>query len=102
MKKEIKSKEDLLKILKTIPVNDRQQRNEIVCSLIGHSRIQTTCFGYYSCGRCGQQLGDTLGSVYPFAEKVVVIGHNCEKCRSNYKECSWKDKLYVKNPFKKD
>ena len=78
------------------------QRNDIICSLIGHSRIQEQCFGYYNCGRCGQQLGDTLGGSYPFAAKTVVRGHNCDTCQANFKECTWRDKLFVRDPFKDD
>jgi hypothetical protein len=100
MKKEIDTKEQLLKILKILPTKNRKHRNAVVCSLIGHSRIQRFFWGYFSCGRCGDQLGDTLCSVYPFANKAVVIGHDCDKCRENYKECTWKDKLYTQNPFK--
>ena len=100
MKKEIKTKEELLKILKTLPIENKSHRNSIICSLIGHSWICTTCFGYRNCGRCGDQLGDSLGSFDGGAKQAVIIGHNCETCRENYKKCTWKDKLYVKNPFK--
>ena len=75
------------------------QKREIVCSLIGHSKIQSTCFGYYYCGRCSAQLGDSLGSFYPGAKDAVVIGHNCETCRANYEKCDWRDKLMVPDPF---
>ena len=76
------------------------QRNAIVCSLIGHSKIQTFCFGYYSCARCGTQLGDSLGSSYPSASEVVIVGHNCPTCRANYEKLGWKDKLFCPDPFK--
>jgi len=79
----------------------KEQRNKIVCGLVGHSRIQELCFGYYTCGRCDAQVGDSLGSVYLGAETAVVIGHNCTKCRENYKTLTGLDKLYVPNPFKR-
>ena len=72
----------------------------IVCALIGHSKIQTACFGYYYCGRCSDQVGDALGSIYPQAEQAVIIGHNCETCRKNYKKMTWRDKFMVPYPFK--
>lgn len=97
--KEIKNAKELRAILETLPIENKDHRNSIVCSLIGHSRIQTQCFGYYNCARCEAQLGDTLASVYSYAEEVVVDGHNCSKCRKNWKKCTWKDKIYVKNPF---
>ena len=100
-KAEIKTLKQLLTVLKTLPFKDDIQRNDIVCSLIGHSNIQTSFFGYYNCGRCSQQLGDSLGSFYSGAETAVVIGHNCKKCKENYKKCDWKDKLYVEDPFAK-
>ncbi len=57
------------------------------------------CFGYRHCGRCEDLLGDNLGSVDPGQPEAVIIGHNCKTCRANYKKCTWKDKLFVKNPF---
>ncbi|MBP8689027.1 hypothetical protein KBH77_01600 [Patescibacteria group bacterium] len=100
-KEDIKTKEELLKILDKIPIKNKQQRNELVCSLIGHSRICDTFWGYRYCGRCGAQLGDSLGSIDFGAKESVIIGHNCPTCRENYKKCDWRDKLYVKNPFTK-
>lgn len=78
---------------------DKETRNRVVCSLIGHSRIQTACFGYFNCGRCGAQVGDTLASSYPGAGTAVVVGHACKTCRKNYRACTWKDRLYTPHPF---
>ena len=85
--------------LKLLKPKNKKQRNEIVCALIGHSMIQKTWFGYYDCARCGMRMGDTLGDVYPL-EDVVIVGHNCKKCKTNYKKLTWKDKLYCPDPFK--
>lgn len=74
---------------------------EIFCAVFRHSRIQDAFMGYYSCGRCGTQLGDSLGSIYPSAQYVVIIGHRCRKCKANYKECNFIDKFLVGNPFSK-
>ena len=98
--KEIKTKKELLEVLKKIPIKNTEQKKAIACSLIGHSSIQTACWGYYNCGRCGQQLGDRVGSTYDTRD-IVVIGHNCPTCRKNYKKCTWKDKYLVPNPFTK-
>lgn len=73
---------------------------KIVCAIIGHSNIEDTWFGYHYCGRCREQLGDSLGSWYQNGS-AVVIGHNCKICRKNYKLLTWKDKLFVPNPLKK-
>jgi len=94
------TKTELLKKLKLLDLKDKETRNKIVCSLIGHSRICTTCWGYRNCGRCGEQLGDNLASVDMGSPESVIIGHNCKTCRKNYKKCTWKDKLYVGDPFK--
>ena len=71
----------------------------VFCALFGHSRIQSGCFGYWYCGRCGQQLGDSLAGAYSVKD-FVIIGHGCDKCRANYKKCTWKDKFLTPNPFK--
>jgi hypothetical protein len=71
----------------------------ILCILFGHSNIVSTWFGYVYCGRCEEQVGDTLAGSY-FAGNVVIIGHNCETCRENYKKMTWWDKFLVPNPFK--
>lgn len=97
----IKNQDELEAKLQALGNLDEETKKSIVCSLIGHSRIQETCFGYYSCGRCGQQLGDNLGSVYPDAKKVVIIGHNCKTCQENYKKLDWKDKYLTPDPFQK-
>jgi len=98
--KEIKTKEDLLKALRSLPIRDKNHRNSVICSLIGHSRICTTFFGYRYCGRCGDQLGDSLGSVDFGIKEAVIMGHGCEQCKKNYQSCDWKDKFNVANPFK--
>lgn len=71
----------------------------IFCILFGHSRITSVCFGYHYCGRCGNQIGDSLGACYD-GSKDVVIGHNCPTCKANYKTLTWKDKFLAPNPFK--
>lgn len=93
------TQEELLQKIEAVQPENEAQRNQIVCTLIGHSRIQTICFGYYYCARCGDQVGDTLASIYPGAEKAVVVGHNCETCRANYAECTWEDTLFAPDPF---
>ncbi len=70
-----------------------------ICAWFGHSKIQTHCFGYYNCARCGAEVGDTLGSVYPGASEAVVVGHNCDTCQDNYKKLTWRDKILTPNPF---
>lgn len=96
------SEQELLAKLEALgPLSD-EQRNQIVCSLIGHSLIQTYCFGYYNCARCGEQLGDTLLSSYPNAEKTVVVGHDCKLCRDNFESLGWEHKIFTPNPFSEE
>ena len=92
------TKKELMSKLKILDLEDKDTRDNIVCSLIGHSKIVTTCFGYLHCGRCEAQIGDSLGGASS-TETNVIIGHKCKICEKNYKLCTWKDKLYVKNPF---
>ncbi len=92
--KELKDK------LLVLDIQDEEKVKSVVCALIGHSAIQTSCFSYYYCGRCGDQVGDRLGSVYDPSD-VVIIGHNCDICHSNYKKLGWRDKFMVPNPFTK-
>jgi len=73
----------------------------IICEMIGHSRIISMCWGYVHCGRCDQQIGDTLAGIYNL-EGYVIIGHNCKACKKNYKKLTWRDKLLVSNPLKKE
>ena len=102
MVEEIKSEQELKEMLKKIPYKDDEHRNRIVCSLIGHSRISEICMGYRNCARCGALLGDSLGSMDMGRPDAVIVGHNCMDCKANYEECTWKDKVFVKNPFTKE
>lgn len=89
---EVQSKIDALGEL-----TDKQRRG-IVCQLIGHSKIISMCYSYVYCGRCNDQLGDNLGSIYDLEDKVIV-GCNCDKCRKNYEKLDWTDTFMVQNPF---
>lgn len=72
---------------------------EIYCVLVGHSKIQTTCFGYVHCARCEAQIGDRLGSIFDMTDSVIV-GHNCDRCQENYKKLLFSKKFLCPNPFK--
>ena len=71
----------------------------IFCILFRHSNILEGCFGYMHCGRCGALLGDTLAGAYKNKD-AVVIGHNCDTCRANYKKMGFIDKFLTTKPFK--
>lgn len=57
-------------------------KRKIYCARHGHSNVISNCFGYISCGRCGEQIGDTLAGLYS-NPKAVLIGHSCPSCFHN-------------------
>lgn len=77
---------------------DETTQKAVACALLGHSRIIKRCLGHVYCGRCQAPIGDTLGSIFEMANKVV-IGHGCDTCRTNYRALDWRDKLLVGDPF---
>lgn len=89
-------------VMRRIDGLDEDRRKKMVCALVGHSRIQTHCFGYFYCARCEAKVGDNLGSSYSGAKDAVVVGHNCDQCRANYKKCTWRDTLMAPDPFAPD
>lgn len=96
------TEQELMQKLAALGDITEEQRNEVVCALIGHSRIQTFCFGYYNCARCGAQMGDNLAGCYPQAANVVIVGHaggKCPKCHENYEKLGWEDKIFCPDPF---
>lgn len=95
---EIKTEQELMEKLELLNL-DEEQKKQVTCSLIGHSLIQTTCFGYYYCARCGAEVGDSLGSIYPNAVNTVIVGHKCQTCEDNFKKLTWKDKVLCPDPF---
>lgn len=78
-----------------------EQAKSVACALIGHSRIQKTFFGYFYCARCGEQVGDSLGSTYDTRD-IVIVGHNCDVCQKNYAQFDWRDKFMAPDPFKSE
>ena len=76
------------------------QKKTITCALAGHPGVVNNCWGYVTCARCGEQLGDTLGGSYR-GNHDVVVGHNCKICRRNFKKLSPVDRYLTPNPFKK-
>lgn len=81
-------------VVKRIVGLDKGQAKDVVCALIGHSNIETNCFGYVSCARCEAQIGDTLGGAYE-NKASVLVGHDCKLCRANTKKLTWRDRLLI-------
>ena len=68
------------------------------CVWFGHSLIVDACFGYITCGRCGEQVADNLAGRQSDPNSVV-IGHKCKTCKRNYEKLTWYHKIFVPNPF---
>lgn len=96
---EIKTEQELMEKLAALGDINVNARYSVVCSLLGHSKIQEFCLGFYTCTRCGNQVGNSLGGYYPDAENVVVVGHNCPTCRANYEKLDWQYKAFTPYPF---
>lgn len=94
------TEQELMDKVAALGTIDENARNGVICALIGHSKIQTTTWGYYNCGRCGADVGDTLAGTYKPTD-VVVVGHNCPTCRDLYEAMGWEHKLYAQDPFAK-
>jgi len=68
----------------------KEQKMRIYCVKHGHSNYVTKCWGYVYCGRCGEQIGDQLGSIFDTRD-MMVIGHKCKICNSIRKKLSKMD-----------
>lgn len=70
----------------------------VFCALWGHSyRIVTNCFGYKYCGRCGQQVGDSLGGYWD-GSRACDINCACNACRKQWESIPWWQRLLIKTP----
>ena len=65
----------------------KEQELRIYCVKHGHAKYVTKCFGYVYCGRCGQQIGDQLMSIFDTRD-LMVIGHKCSVCNKIRKSLS--------------
>ncbi len=73
-----------------LALSDDATRCNVICALVGHSRIVEACFGYISCARCKAQIGDTLAGCFD-ARDCVIVGHDCPTCRENRAKLTWRD-----------
>lgn len=74
------------------------QEAEIYCVKNGHADYIYKCWGYVHCGRCGQQIGDTLGGVFP-CDKIIEVACDaspCKHCDPIYKKLSKMDKKILR------
>lgn len=94
------TKTELTKKIKALGKITDEQRCGIVCSLIGHSHVVEFCFGYVTCARCGDQIGDTLGGAFKLDKHAIVGIHTkdktvCKECLANYKKMTWEDMVFL-------
>lgn len=71
---------------------------KILCVMIGHSKIQVLDWGRFYCARCDDLIADALTQSYD-QEGIVIVKHDCDICRENYKSLTWRDKLLASAPF---
>lgn len=75
-----------MKPKKKIEKITQEQRARIYCVKHGHAPYVWTFWGYVHCGRCGEQIGDRLGSVFDLTNKIIVTHKNCRECRKVLKK----------------
>lgn len=64
---------------KPLPI---ETRRKIACATHGHCGVVNVCFGYVTCARCSEHLGDTLMGAYDPSDDVLE-DHDCDACRAN-------------------
>jgi len=80
----------------------KEQKLKIYCVKHGHAKFVTMCFGYVSCGRCEEQIGDRLGGYFDI-NGFLVIGHkNCKNCNKVRKTLSKMDLRILERLEKKE
>lgn len=57
----------------------KTQEARIYCVKHGHAKYFYGFFGYAYCGRCGEQIGDSLAGIFE-GTGFVLIGHDCNEC----------------------
>ena len=95
------TQDELIGKLAALGQVEEAQKKAVACALVGHSKIQTHFWGYFCCARCGEQVGDSLGGAYKPTD-VVIVGHDCATCHTNYDALKWQDKFLVADPFVKE
>ncbi len=78
----------------------KEQKMRIYCVKHEHAKYITKCWGYCYCGRCGEQIGDQLASIFDTRE-LMVIGHKCKVCNKIRKGLSKMD-LKIVEKLEKD
>ncbi len=74
------------------------QEAQIYCVKHGHALYIYKFWGYVHCGRCGDQIGDTLASCFPCDERIEVACSTspCKHCDPIFKKLSKIDKKILR------
>lgn len=67
----------------------------VFCALFGHARVYDSFMGYHDCARCGQRVGDSLGSIFVDHGSVSC---DCSICESNWPKLRWRERAFCKQP----
>jgi len=70
---------DMVKKTNSLKYLTQKQEAQIYCVKHGHAKFIWSFFDYVHCGRCGEQIGDTLAGIFS-GKGYVVVGHDCEEC----------------------
>lgn len=74
---------------------------KVLCALTRHSLIQTMDWGRFYCARCGEFTADALTQSVD-QTGFVIVGHNCEVCRTNAETLTWEDTYLSPDPFSEE
>ncbi len=82
----------------------QEQDAKIYCVKHGHADYVTVCMGYAYCGRCGDQIGDTLGGAFNLTKKVITgcWESSCQHCNDNRKKITGFDKIILERLERKE
>ena len=87
-------------VRKVLAGTPKRKRKSVACALVGHSKmLEPPCFDYWSCGRCGTQIGDSLGGAFSVKD-AVIQNHGCPTCHENAKALTWEDRIFMPAPTK--
>lgn len=66
-----------------------------LCAMVGHPPLIDQCFGYVTCARCNEQLGDNLAGFTIATAGKKVIGHSPDCPHCGHVKLTPTDKLLV-------
>jgi len=58
-----------------------EEEGKGICKKKGHPNMFYQFWGYVHCARCGEQIGDKLGSIFPMADKMIGVECQDKPCK---------------------